>query len=101
MLPQMTIHNYTGTTMFNITWAPLPGYLRTHLIGYFLSYTAINYAEKDLENQPTCVMNVTANATHTCVQGLNIYTIYRVEIRPLIRLGVGLTKIVAFAGIGY
>ncbi|XP_031558832.1 uncharacterized protein LOC116295209 isoform X2 [Actinia tenebrosa] len=97
LLPQTTIHNYTGITSFNITWAPLPGYLRTHLIGYLLSYTAIQHADKDLENEHSYVMNVTANVTHTSVTGLRIYTVYRVEIRPLIRIGVGRTRLVLIA----
>lgn len=99
MLPQTTIHNYTGITLVNITWDPLPGYLRTHLIGYLLSYTAIQHAEKDLENQPTYFMNVTANVTHTIVTGLKIYTVYKMVIRPLIRIGLGRTKLVLYAGI--
>lgn len=94
----MTVLNFTSTTSINITWDSLPGYLAGHVIAYKFSYTIRESRGKHVNQSINHVINVTANTKELTIGGLTIFSVYRFEVRPLTKRGLGLTSRVAFGG---
>lgn len=95
----MAVLNYTGTTLLNITWDILPGYLAGHVISYRLSYTiSHSKGSERVEQASPQVIQVKPNTTQFTITGLALFSVYRLEVRPLTRNGLGLTTQVAYGG---